>query len=238
MFIFAQIFKNVMARRRSNKKEEETLVDIVEARDNAKDYFGKNQKMILGIALAVALLVGAFVVYKFLIKEPQEKQAMEAMYWAEYQFARDSFAIALENPGRDMEGFLDIIDNYGGTSAANLSKYYAGVSYLNLGKYDAAVDYLESFSPKGTVTPIMKFGALGDAYSELNEFDKALSSYKKASGSGSNDLLTPYYLQKYGMLQERQGNSAEALSAYNQIKEKYPLSTEGTLVDKYISRVQ
>ncbi len=228
-----------MARRRNTKKkDDETLVDLVEARDNVQDYFGQNQAKIIGIAAILALLIGGFFVYKFLIQEPKEKQAMEAMYWAEYQFSRDSFSNALENPGRGFEGFLDIIDNYGGTSASNLSKYYAGISYLNLGKYDAAVDYLESFSPKGSITPIMKYGALGDAYSELNDLDKALSSYKQAANTDVNDFLTPYYLHKYGLLCERQGNPSDALSAYNRIKKDFPNSSEGNTIDKYIVRVQ
>lgn len=224
-----------MSRRKTRKKEEETLVDIVEVKDSAQDYLAKNSKMIFGIGGLLLLLVGAFLVYKFMIQEPKEKQAMESLYWAEYQFSRDSFASALENPGKGFEGFLDIIDNYSGTNASNLSKYYAGVSYLNLGKFDAAVDYLNSFSPAGTVTPIMKQGALGDAYSELNDFDAATAAYKKAAYGSSNDLLSPYYLQKYGMLQVRQGNNGEAQKAFEKIKAEYPTSTEGQQVDKYLA---
>jgi len=226
-----------MSRRKtSKKKQEETLVDIVEVRDTAQDYLSKNRKMIFGIGGLLLILVGAFMVYKFMIQEPKEKQAMESLYWAEYQFSRDSFASALENPGKGFEGFLDIIDNYSGTNASNLSKYYAGVSYLNLGKFDAAVDYLSSFNPAGTVTPIMKQGALGDAYSELNDFDAAISAYKSAAFGTSNDLLSPYYLQKYGMLQLRQGNAAEAQKAFEKIKAEYPTSTEGLQIEKYLAK--
>ncbi len=224
-----------MSRRKKSKKQDETLVDIVEVRDTAQDYLAKNSKMIFGIGGLLLLLVGGFLVYKFMILEPKEKQAMESLYWAEYQFSRDSFASALENPGKGFEGFLDIIDNYNGTNASNLSKYYAGVSYLNLGKFDAAVDYLNAFNPAGTVTPIMKQGALGDAYSELNDFEAAIAAYKKAAFGSSNDLLSPYYLQKYGMLQLKQGNSAEAQKAFEKIKAEYPSSTEGQQIDKYLA---
>ena len=144
--------------------------------------------------------------------------------------------MALENPGGGFEGFLDVIDNYGGTDAANLASYYAGISYLNLGKFEAAIEYLKEFSPAGNVTPAMKNGALGDAYSELGQFDEALSYYKKAADS-DNEFLSPYYLKKYGLLSEKQGDTKAALNAYQEIKKKYYNSTEALDIDKYIARV-
>ena len=84
----------------------------------------------------------------------------------------------------------------------------------------------------------MKAGALGDAYSESNEMDKALSLYKKAANTDKVDVLTAYYLKKYGMLSEVQGNTADALAAYKEIKEDYPETPSGRDIDKYIVRIQ
>jgi len=50
-------------------------------------------------------------------------------------------------------------------------------------------------------------------------------------------LLTPYYLKKVGMLLEKQGDASGAMDAYKKIKEKYPDSTEGTDIIKYITRM-
>ena len=83
----------------------------------------------------------------------------------------------------------------------------------------------------------MKYGALGDAYSELNDFDKAMSNYKKAANHGDNKVLSPYYLKKIGMLHEKNGDLAAAKKAYESIKEKYPDSPDGRDIDKYITRV-
>lgn len=226
-----------MAKRKfNNKKEEETLVDLVEAKETATDFFEKNQNLIIGGVAALCIIVGGYLIYKFLVKEPAEKAAMSAMYKAESQFAQDSFAVALDNPGDGYKGFLDIIEEYGSTKAGNLSKYYAGISYLNLGNFEATIEYLQDFSPSGKITPIMKFGALGDAQSELGNFDKALDNYKKAAFSTDNNFLGPYYLMKYGKLSEKQGNKAEALKAYSKIKSDYPLSTEAVSIDKFITR--
>lgn len=222
---------------RRSRQNDDTLVDLVEVKESASGMLQNNQLKILGIIGILALLVGGFLAYKYLYQSPRNNAAMEQMYKAEMQFKQDSFALALENPGGGFDGFLDIIDNYNGTKAANLSKYYAGVCYLNLGRYNEAIEYLNTFSADGNVTPITKFGAMGDAYSELNDFDSAVSNYRKAANAGDNELLTPYYLKKVGMLLEKQGDSAGAAEAYQQIKEKYPNSTEGLDISKYITRM-
>ena len=176
-----------MAKRRSTRsrkqENDETLVDIVDAKDSLQESFEKNKGLILGLIAAFVLVVGGYLFYQYGIMAPKEKAVMESMYKAEYQFSRDSFALALENPGGEAEGFLDIIENYAGTEAANTAKYYAGVSYLNLGRFEEAIDYLESYSASGKITPAWKQGALGDAHSELGDFDKALSHYKKAASN-------------------------------------------------------
>lgn len=225
-----------MAKRKQAEKDE-VLIDVVDVRDSAQDFFEKNRIWILGGIGALVLIVGGWFAYNQFYKKPMQQEAVEQMFQAQVQFERDSFALALTNPGGGYSGFLDIIENYGGTPAANTAHYYAGVSYLRLGQYEAAISYLSDFNAKGDVMPIMKNGALGDAHSELNDLSKAMSFYQKAVSAGDNELLTPYYLKKVGMLNEKNGNPGEALSAYERIKAEYPTSPEARDIDKYIARV-
>ncbi len=217
---------------------DETLVDIVEVKEVAQDFFEKHQNLILGLIVGGVLLLGAYLAYSFGYKAPKEAAAMEAIYKAQEQFAQDSFILALENPGGGFEGFLDIIDNYGGTKAGNLAKYYAGVSYLNLGRAEDAISYLESYSANDDITPIMKAGALGDAYAELDNLDKALGLYKTAANTDDNDFLTPYYLYKYGILNKVKGNNTEAVSAFERIKNNYPNSNEASEAERYAAMLK
>lgn len=227
-----------MARRKKDqKKAEETLVDIVEVRDQAQSFVDRNQNLVLGGLLVVVLIVGGIFAYSNFIKKPRQQEAMQQMYQAQIQFERDSFALALTNPGGGYPGFLDVADNYSGTEAGNLANYYAGISYLNLGQYEAAIDYLGDYSPDGSITPIMKYGAMGDAYAELNDFDEALDYYERAVKAGDNEVLTPYYLKKLGMLHEQNSQFADAREAYERIKKEYPQSQAGQDIDKYIIRV-
>ena len=226
-----------MARRKKTRREqEETLIDIVEVKEHAQDFFERNQKIIIGVLGGTAVIVAGFFLYKQLVQVPKEKEAAEQMFQAEAQFEQDSFERALLNPGGGYSGFLDIIDSYKGTDAANMSNYYAGISYLHLGKFEAAISYLSDFKPDGKVTPIMKFGAMGDAYSELGAYDKAIGSYKKATSANGNNFLTPYYLKKLGLLYEKEENYKSALETYTRIKDEYAKSQDGFNIDKYLER--
>lgn len=229
-----------MAKGKSSNKQEVEF-DVVAAKKGEKtsavDFLENNQKLLTNIILGIAVLAGLYFGYKYLYLAPKEREAVNAMYMAEEQFAKDSFALALENPGGGYDGFLGIIDNYGGTKSANLAKYYAGVSYLNLGKYEDAIDYLEKYSAKDDITATMKSGALGDAYAELGDMDKALGLYKKAAGH-NNKITTPYYLHKIAMMYYTQGKSEEAVKNLEIIKKDYPDSNQARQADVLLARLQ
>jgi tetratricopeptide (TPR) repeat protein len=216
--------------KRNKKASDDTLVDIGEKTEQAQDFYEKNQSLVLGGLFAFVIIVGGIFAYNNFYKAPRLKSAIEEMAQAQRMFEKDSFALALANPGGGSLGFLDIASEYSGTSAANLANYYAGISYLNLGQFDAAKSFLEDFSPDGNVLPITYYGSLGDVYSEKNEMDKAISQ-------GTNEFLEAYYTKKLGMLYEYQGKVAEAKSTYENLKSKYPNTPEGQDIEKYISRV-
>ena len=227
-----------MARRKKQREEDETLVDIVEVQKEAKDFWNDNQNIILGALAALLILVGGYYAYNMFYKAPQQKAAVDEMYQAQIQFERDSFNLALNNPGGGNPGFLEIIDDYGATEAGNTAKYYAAICYLNMGAFDEALDYMKDFSPAGQITPIMKYGVIGDIYGEQNDFSGAMSNYKKAANAGENDFLVPYYLKKYAILAHKEGDSGAAKAAYEQIKKEYPKSSEALDSDRFMALFQ
>jgi|AntRauTorckE5430_2_1112549.scaffolds.fasta_scaffold02245_2 tetratricopeptide (TPR) repeat protein len=218
---------------------DDTLVDIVEVRDQGLDFFEKNRNTIVYGAILVAALIAAYFVYQTFVKLPAEKNAMEAMQQAQVQFERDSFNLALVAPGQGGMGFVGIIEEYGSTKAGNLANYYAAVSYLNIGKYEAALDYAKSFDADGSLLPAMKYGIIGDAESELNNMDAALTAYRSAvDAAGDNFVTGGYYLNKLGLLLRSQGKNEEALKAFRRLKVEYGQSPEAATADKYITMLE
>lgn len=222
----------------SKKKNEQVdnLQELESALTKTEQFIEDNQKTILYVVGAVVLVVAVFLSFKNFYIQPREKDAAAQMFMAESYFEKDSLELALNGDGNYL-GFLDIIDEYGITKAANRAKYYAGISYLKLGQYEEAIDYLSDFDTEDLLLAPIAEGAKGDAYLELGESDKALKAYKKAYAMSDNELTTPVYMMKAARLLESMDELEDALAIYKELKEKYPSSVEGTNVDKYIARV-
>jgi tetratricopeptide (TPR) repeat protein len=217
-------------------KASDNLKEVEHALTSAELFFEKNAKvisMIFGVAVVIALLLLA--THRF-YTIPRETKAKEQIFTAEQYFEKDSFNLALNGDG-NYPGVLDIIDNYGHTPAGNLARYYAGISYLHLGKYKEAIDYLESFKTSDLLLKPIATGAIGDAYAELGNKEKALKYYSDAADMKANSFTTPIYMLKEGRMYEMMGNKEKALSTYHDIKDKYADSNEGRMADKYIARL-
>lgn len=209
--------------------------DLQATADRAQDFYSKNKNVINIAILAVVVIVGGYFGYTRFVKAPAEKKAQEAIFAAQNNFAVDSFKLALNGDGNNY-GFLQVIDKYGSTKAGNLAKYSAGVCYVKLGEFQKGIDMLKSFSSGDLVVQSMANGLIGDAYMELNKVDDAVSYYKKA-GAEDNELLSPMYLFRAGLALEKGNKPQDAIAIYQQIKQKYPLSTEGGQMDKYLARL-
>jgi TolA-binding protein len=225
-------------RKKKSKKKDEVLIDITEVTGQAEDFFEKYQKQIMIGVTALVVIVGGYLSYRNLVIKPKQREVTEQMAQAEWQFGRDSFALALANPGAGFPGFADIVKNYGGTTGGNAALYYAGICCLNMGQFDAAISYLEDFSASGELTPAMKYGALGDAYAEKGDLGKALGLYKKAANENGNEVITPYFLKKVALLSEKQGKPGDAKAAWSKIKSEYPGAPEAGDAEKYLVRLK
>ena len=136
------------------------------------------------------------------------------------------------------KGVLYIIKNYGGTKTANLASFYAGVSYLKLGDFNKAVEYLKDFSTGAKQVQMTAYGALADAYAELNKKDDAISYYTKAASTfEADEASSAEYLFRAALLSETIGKTKEAVELYKQLKAKFPKTDRGFQADKYIYRL-
>lgn len=206
-------------------------VDVI--RMKASNTIAKNQKLISGVVIGIFVLIAAFFGYKYFVQIPEEENAAVALSTAERYFALDSFDLALNGDGQK-EGFLQVIDRYSGTKAANLARYYAGSCFLHLGQPQEAVKHLEKFDGKGTEVEAMGAGLLAAAYSESGNNDKALDQYKKAIKL-DNQVLTPFYLRCASIIAYQLGKNDEAIEFEKKIKSNYPTSAQYRDADKYLA---
>ncbi len=216
-------------------KTEERIVAVEEAFSKTEQFIEKNQKIILIVIGAIILVVLGYFGFKKIYLAPREKEAQSQMFMAEKYFETDSLTKALKGDGNYL-GFLDIIDQYKFTKSANLSHYYAGICYLKKGEFQNAIDQLNKFSSSDELVAPMAIGAIGDAYMELNNTDKAIDYYLKAANKRKNDLTTPLFLMKAGMAYELEGKNDLALKTYTRIKTDFARTNEGRDIDKYIAR--
>jgi predicted negative regulator of RcsB-dependent stress response len=206
--------------------------------DNALGFWQKNNKVILGISIAVILSVGGYLGYKNFILLPKETKAAEELFTAEANFRKDSFALAL-NGNMAQAGFLKVIQKFNGTNAANLAQLYAGECFLQLGEFEKAVKHLKAFdAADAKQVDAKKEGMLGDAYSELKKNEEAIKHYKAAGTRFPEDqAISSEYLFRGALLAEMNSKTDQAIELYQIIKEKYPRSEKGFVVDKYLARL-
>ena len=205
--------------------------------DKAQQFWNKNSKYIVYGFAAIILLVGGYLIYQNYFKGPEEQKASEAMWRAEEFYRADSVRLALNGSGAN-QGFLRIISKYGGTKAGNLARFYAGSCYMKLGDFNNAIKHLKEFSTDDELLKVRTAGLLGDAYAETGKKNDAVENYRKAGTMFEEDNInSPEYLFRAGLLYETMGKNKEAIEMYSIVKEKYATSQRGLEIDKYLARL-
>jgi tetratricopeptide (TPR) repeat protein len=228
----------VKYKKKKEKKGNELLESpeaLAEQLTKTEQYLEKNKKIVLIALGMMAVIVSGFFLIRYYMNN-QNNQAQIDMFQAVYYFEQDSLDLALHGDGNNY-GFLDIIDNYGFTKAANLSQFYVGASYLKKGEFETAIEYLSDFSGDDIVVQARTYALIGDAYMELNDFRTASDFYSKAADYKPNEYLSPIYLVKAAQAYERLMEFESARDCFNTIIEEYPESSEYQNARKHKARL-
>jgi len=84
----------------------------------------------------------------------------------------------------------------------------------------------------------ISLGAIGDAFSDINQPKDALEYYERAANKKDNEFTTPLYLFKAGETAMNLKEFKKAESFFTQIKENYSKSDQGRDIEKYINAAQ
>lgn len=226
-----------MSKKKNVQQTDKNLEGIEQALTRSEQFIEDNQKLLTyvlgGLIVVLLIIIGG---NRYYLKPLNEKAAAD-MYYAERYFEIDSFNLALNGYGT-YPGFLNVIEDYGMSKTAKVARYYAGICYHQLGDYEAAIEHLNKFNTDDLLVAAAKFSTLGDAYVELGDLDKAVSSYKSGIEKYENNFSSPIMLKKLGIVYEEMGELDQALEVYQTIESGYPETPEGREIRKYIGRVE
>jgi tetratricopeptide (TPR) repeat protein len=228
-----------------NSATAEVFSKLDDTASKTEDFVAKNQRIIIGVVGAIALMTVGYLAYQKFVAVPKEDEAATEMFQAQQYFQQATDGVASDSlyklslKGAEGKfGFVDIADNYQGTDTGNLANYYAGIAYLNTGKYTEAIEYLGKFKSEDIVLSALAKGAIGDAYSQNKQPNEALENYLKAVEANKNDFTTPRFLLKAGKTALALGNKEEALQYFTDIKDNFDASPEAASVDVLIGLAQ
>lgn len=230
----------------ANKNQMESI-ETVDALSKSEAFFIQNKKAIIIAVVALFVIIAGFFLYKSFVSTPRENKASTELGKGQELFNMEQFDKALNGDSTNYAGFVKIAADYSGTKAGNLANLYAGLCYANLNKWVEAQKYLDEYkSGDDALVSPAAMAALGNAYAHNKDFDKAVSTLKKAANmadseaaEGVNNSISPIFLLQAAGLLENQGKKEEALTIYKDIKSKYVNAAivVNSEIDKYIERV-
>ena len=221
-----------MAKKNESRREESVELTATES------FFDKNKKIILIGGGAVAAIIIGVIVY-FAAFSQQNTPESDDAYWNafyEYQY-NDSTEAAYEGT-ENYDGFEDIAAEYDGTTAGEIANYGMATRSMEKGEWDTALEYLDKCDFEDVMVGTLVIGMKGDCYVEKGEYEKAAELFEEAATREPNEFTAPMFLKKAGLVYEKLGKTAEALVAYNKIKDDWSASSEAGDIDKFIARIE
>ncbi len=237
--------KNKAEQQKLNEQESttaEVFSTLDESASKTEEWVSRNQNYILGVIGVIAVAVLSYLAYNQFIQKPKDAEATNELLYPQQYFeqaltntaAKDSLYNLALNGAEGKYGFLDIIDEYQGTKAANLANYSAGMAYLDMQKYEDAISHLENFSSDDDILGSLAKGGLGDAFMQLGQPEDALGYYESAVAHSVNDYTTPKFLYKSGVTALELKQNDKALKYFQRIKDEFSTSDEATTIDAFI----
>jgi tetratricopeptide (TPR) repeat protein len=201
-----------------------------------KSFFEKYKKQVSYVGIGIVVLVAAYFGYNYYLDMLNEEAEVKMLGAVAY-FEKDSLDKAMNGDGKNL-GFLAILEDYSGTSSANLAKYYLGIIALKKGQFKEGIEYLESFSkPSNNLISAAAYSAIAYGYEELNDPASAANYYEQAARVIENNQTTPYYLMLAADNYEVAGQSSSALGIYKEIIKRFPNSQEKQRAERMVEKL-
>lgn len=209
---------------------------VVTVYARAWEFFDQNRTLVYGALAALVLLALAVVAYAFYLNQQQE-EAVVLLGTPVRAYEAGNYQAALEGT-EGAPGLLAIIDEYGGTEAANLARFYAADALYRTGELDQALELFQDYDREENFIGASALAGEAAIYESRGDFDRAAEYYRRAALLFENELTTPQYLLNAGRAYEAAGDYAAAIAAYEEVRDRFPESPPATAVDFFIARAE
>jgi predicted negative regulator of RcsB-dependent stress response len=182
-----------------------------------------HRRELVGGAVALAVLVAGFFVYRNVSRGAEEEAARDYLMARQAYFA-GNFQLAVS----DLESYLS---RHGGTPYADDAMLFLAESQLQAGQPAEAVATLEEMLDEHGGSPLADNGRrlLAAAYAQAGQLDRAVEMYREAIENAEFDEQRIQLRATLARLYASQSRKAEAVEEYRAILELQP---EGPAADE------
>lgn len=200
--------------------------------DELKAKFNNDKKFKLGTYIVGGLLAAIllFFVYRQFIWVPANEKSNDGWWVAMNYIAKDSTDEAIKV-------LVPFVKSNDGKTGGEIGQYLLGRQYMAKGEFRKALENLEGVALDDSYISVFSVGLQGDCYSDMKQYEKALELYLSAVDMQENELTTPMYLFKAGLVSEKLNKKEEATTYYTRIRDDFPNYIPQNGILKYIARV-
>lgn len=214
---------------------------IQDALTQVYDGLAKNTKVLMGVALALALVaagVYAWQVFSSGRSDEIQQRFAEALdvYHAplasevspDAEKPKIQFETAAERNGKALEAFSALAKDFSGTRVGAFSQYYVALVEHDMGQNDKATTDLEALiasSPEPEVAALAR-NALASFHLAAGETQQAIAVWKTMVDSPPQKFPVDGVLANLARAYEEVGDKEEALKLYRRLVAEFPQNSE------------
>jgi tetratricopeptide (TPR) repeat protein len=205
------------------------LEDITGEKIKEQFKSNKNLRLTTFIVGGLVVVVLGYFAYRQFFWVPANEKSKETYYIGLNYAAKDSTELALDELGAHK-------NKYDGKIGGEISQFVYARQLMANGEFKSAINELEGVNVEDTYVSVMAIGLQADCYSELEQYEKAAELYLEAAEMRDNDMTTPMYLFKAGLVSEKLKNFEKAEELYQRIQDDYSSFAAAKQIEKYIAR--
>lgn len=203
----------------------------------SQEFFEEHKQKIVIAVSAVAVIILAITWYF-------NKRAEDNMYAAEKlsqiikSYEQGQFQKAIDGePGTQLVGLKNLVENYGSTEQGELAKIYLANSYYSLGNYEEALRYFSEYSGSSRLHQSTAYAGIAACYENKSDYENAAEYYEMASKTYDLQSQTADFLLNASINYLKIGDNDQAKTLLEKIKNEYSSSAAAREVEKYLSQI-